>query len=131
MVIKIHRSIWFDTSTKLNLTAVKSIGKIETRRLLAQTDYAEIKNLEDSILIIEIAADLYFTGEHKYEIKILDKNSLLEHFLESYVHNNVSKAGFTDIYQCATKTRFDSWLEAFDLEGETITDKNTNNCNGT
>lgn len=99
--------------------------------MLAQTDYEEIKNLEDSIAIIEIAADLYFPGEHKYEIKVLDKNSLLGHVLECYVHKNVSEAGFTDIYQCATKTRFDSWLEAFGLEGETITDKNTNNCNGT
>lgn len=131
MVLKIHWGIWLDTATKLNLTVVKSIGKTETRRLLAQTDYEEIKNLEDSIAIIEIAADLYFPGEHKYEIKVLDKNSLLGHVLECYVHKNVSEAGFTDIYQCATKTRFDSWLEAFGLEGETITDKNTNNCNGT
>lgn len=76
MVLKIHRRIWFDTATKLNLTVVKSIGKTEIKRLLAQTDYAEIKNLEDSIAIIEIAADLYFPGEHKYKIKVLDRNSL-------------------------------------------------------
>jgi hypothetical protein len=131
VVLKIHRRIWFDTATKLNLTVVKSIGKTEIKRLLAQTDYAKIKNLEDSMAIIEIAADLYFPGEHKYEIKVLDRNSLLGHVLECYVHKNVSKAGFTDIYQCAAKTRFDPWLEAFGLEGGSITDKNTNNCNGT
>ncbi|MCK4960847.1 MAG: hypothetical protein KAS19_00110, partial [Anaerolineales bacterium] len=72
-----------------------------------------------------------FPEEHKYELKILDKDSFLGHVLECYVYKNVSRAGATAIHQCAAKARFDSWLEAFDLEGEVITEKNTNNCNGT
>jgi len=121
----------FDAATKLNLTVVKSIGKTEMKLLMAEIDYGEIKNIEDFKAIMESAADLYFPEEHKYEFKILDENSFLGHVLECYVHKNVSKAGTTDIHQCAAKQRFDSWLEALGLEGEVIADKNTNNCNGT
>lgn len=108
----------FDTATKLNLTVVKSIGKTEIKRLVAATDYGKINNIEDFKAIMEIAAAVYFPEEHKYELKVLDKNSFLGHVLECYVYKNVSKAGTTDIYQCAAKPRFESWLEAFGLEGE-------------
>jgi len=121
----------FDTATKLNLAVTKSFAKTEIKQLIAETDYGEIQNIEDLKSLLEIFADLYFPEEHKYEFKNLDNNSLLGHVLERYVHKNVSKAGITDIHQCAAKTRFDSWLEALGLEGEVVADKNTNNCNGT
>jgi len=121
----------FDTATRLNLTVTKSMGKTEIKRLMAETNYGEIENIEDFKAIMEIAAALYFPEEHKYELKILGKDSFLGHVLECYVYKNVSRAGATAIHQCAAKARFDSWLEAFGLEGEVITEKNTNNCNGT
>jgi hypothetical protein len=43
----------------------------------------------------------------------------------------LSKAGTTDIHQCAAKVRFDSWIEAMGLDGEVVKEKNTSNCNGT
>jgi len=129
--LKAIEEFGFDTATKLNLTVIKSFAKTEVKQFIAETEYGEIKNIEDFKALGEILAALYFPEEHKYEFKILDDNSLLGHILECYVYKNVSKAGITDIHQCAAKTRFDSWLEALGLEGEVIADKNTNNCNGT
>ena len=118
---------------------MKSLDKKELKELLnkcwmthiAETDHREIKSTEDLKAVIEIAGDLYFPEEHKCEIEILDRDCLLGHILECYVCKMVSRAGTTHIRQCAAKTRFDSWLEALGLEGETITDKNTDHCNGT
>jgi len=121
----------FDAATKLNLAVTKSFGKTEIKQFIAETDYGEVQNIEDFEALLVILAHLYFPEEHKYEFIILDNSSLLGHVLECYVYKNVSKAGITDIHQCAGKTRFDSWLEALGLEGEVFTDKNTNNCNGT
>ena len=129
--LKAIEEFGFDTATKLNLTVIKSFAKTEVKQFIAETEYGEIKNIEDFKALGEILAALYFPEEHKYEFKILDDNSLLGHIMECYVYKNVSKAGITDIHQCAAKTRFDSWLEALGLEGEVIADKNTNNCNGT
>lgn len=128
--LKSTREVGFDTATRLNQMVAKSMGKTEIKRLMAEANYGEIKNIEDFKTIMEIAAALYFPEEHKYEIEILDKDSLLGHVLECYVHKNVSRAGSTAIHQCAAKARFDSWLEALGLEGDVIAEKNTNNCNG-
>ncbi|MFX1295438.1 MAG: hypothetical protein ACFFD2_11400, partial [Promethearchaeota archaeon] len=127
--LKTIREFGFDTATKLNLTVVKSFGRSEIKQLLAETNFGEIKNIEELKVLIEFAAILFFPKEHKYEIKIIDKNTLLGHILECYVYKNVSKAGITNIHQCAAKPRFDSWIEALGLEGKIITEKNTNNCN--
>jgi len=121
----------FDTATKLNLEVVESIGKTEMKQLIAETGFGEIKNIDDLKALIEIAAPLYFPEEHKYEIKVVDDSTLLGHVLECYVHKMVSKTGTTEIYQCAARLRFDSWLKGLGLKGEVINEKNTNNCNGT
>jgi hypothetical protein len=121
----------FDTATKLNLEVVESIGKTEMKQLIAETGFGEIKNIDGLKALIEIAAPVYFPEEHKYEIKVIDDNTLLGRVLECYVHKMVSKTGTTDIHQCAARLRFDSWLKGLGLNGEVINEKNTNNCNGT
>ena len=121
----------FDTATKINLEVVESIGKTEMKQLIAESGFGGIKTIEDLKALIELAAPLYFPPEHKYEIKIIDNNTLLGRVLECYVHQMVSKAGTTEIHQCAGKLRFESWLKGLGLSGEVINEKNTNNCNGT
>jgi hypothetical protein len=120
----------FDVATRLNLDVVESIGKTEMKQLVAEAGFSEIKNIEDLKVLIDLAAPLYFPPEHKYEIQVIDDNTLLGRVLECYVHQMVSKAGTTEIHQCAAKLRFQSWLKGLGLNGEVINEKNTNNCNG-
>ncbi len=121
----------FDTATKLNLEVVESIGKTEMKQLLAETGFGEVRNIEDLKALMEIVSPLYFPEEHKYEFEVVDNNTFVGHVLECYVHKMVSKAGTTDIHQCAARLRFDSWLKGLGLDGEVINEKNTNNCHGT
>jgi hypothetical protein len=128
--IKSIGEVGFETATQLNLNVAGSIGKTEIKRLLAEIDCGKISNIKEFKMLMEIAADLYFPEEHKYTISIIDDNTLVGNVLECYVHKNVSKAGTTDIHQCAAKTRFESWFKSFGLKGEISAEKNTNNCNG-
>lgn len=121
----------FDTATKLNLAVVKSIARTEIRQLLAETNFGEVRNINDLQALMEIAALLYFPEEHKYEFEVVDSNTFVGHVLECYVHKMVSKAGTTAIHQCAAKLRFDSWCQAMGLDGEVINEKDTSNCDGT
>lgn len=121
----------FETATKLNLEVVESIGKTEMKQLVAETGFGEIKSIEDLKALIELAAPLYFPPEHKYDIQIINDNTLLGRVLECYVHQMVSKAGTTEIHKCAAKLRFESWLKGLGLKGQVINEKNANNCNGT
>ena len=130
-LLKSIQEVGLDAATRLNLAVTKSFAKTEIKRLTAETDCGEIKNIEDLEALLAIAADLYFPEEHEYEFKILDNTSLLGHVLQCYVYKNVSAAGNIEIHQCAAKPRFESWVKALGLEGEIIAEKNTNNCNGT
>ncbi len=121
----------FDVATKLNLDVVQSIARTEMKQLVDEAGLAEVKNINDLKAVIEVAGLLYFPPEHKYEIKVIDDNTLLGRVLECYVHQMVSKAGTTEIHQCAAKLRFESWLKGLGLNGEVINEKNTGNCNGT
>ena len=123
--------IGFDVATKLNLDVVESIAKTEMKQLIAETGFGDIKNIEDLKELIELAGPLYFPPEHKYEIKVIDENTLLGRVLECYVYQMVSKAGTTGIHQCAARLRFDSWMKGLSLKGEVVNEKNTNNCGST
>lgn len=128
--IKSVGEVGFDIATQLNLSVAGSIGKTEIKRLLAEIGFGKIRNIREFKTLMDIAADLYFPGDHKYKITISDEDTLVGHVLECYVYKNVCKAGTEDIHQCAAKTRFDSWFKSFGLKGEIRAESNTNNCNG-
>ena len=121
----------FDTATRLNLAVVKSIARTEMKQLLAETDFGEVRNMNDLQALMETAALLYFQEEHKYEFQVVDDNTFVGHVLECYVYKMVDKAGTTAIHRCAAKLRFDSWCRAMGLDGEVTNEKDTSNCDGT
>ena len=130
-VLKTVQEFGFDAANKLNHAVIRSLGKIEIRRLVALAKWGNIKNTEDFKRLLDIACGLYMPEEHQYEIERLDDSSVLGRVLECYVFKNLSKAGVTNYYRCAAKPRFIGWLEGSGLQGEVIAEKNTDNCNGT
>lgn len=121
----------FDVATELNLDVVRSFGKTEMKRLLAELGDLEINNIEDFQKLMWIASEVYCPVQHKYDFAILDKNNFVCKILQCYVHHNVSLAGTTHLHQCAGKVRFESWLKALGLKGTVTNPANTDNCNGT
>jgi hypothetical protein len=130
-VLKTVQEFGFDAANKLNHAVIGSLGKIEIKRLMAVTKLGEVKNSEDFKRLLDIACGLYMPEEHRYEIKRLDDSSVLGHVLECYVYKNVSKAGTTNYFHCAARSRFTGWLEGSGLQGEVIAERDMDNCNGT
>ncbi len=130
-VLKTAQAFGFDSAIKLDHAVIRSLGKIEIKRLMAETKWGEIKNAEDFKRLLALACDLYMPEEHKYEIAQLDDGSVLGRVLECYIFKSVSKAGATNYFRCAAKPRFTSWLEGCALQGEVIAAKDINNCKGT
>jgi hypothetical protein len=128
--IKCLQEFGFDVATKLNLAVARSIGKTEIKQLLAEIGHGQVKNIDDYHELMQIAADLYFPPGHKYEMDIVDKNTYRGRVIECYVYKNVSKAGTVAIHQCASKNRFDGWIEGFGMSGTITCNNNTNTCNG-
>jgi hypothetical protein len=120
----------FDVANKLNFAVQESIGKTETKQLLAETGYREIKNIDDVKALMDLTCLLYTPEGHKTEVKIMDDSTIMLYSWNCYVHKMVSKAGNLGIHQCSFRIRCDSWLKGMALDGEVIREKNINNCNG-
>lgn len=136
----LHDGRWFiktiekyglETANNLNQTVIRSMGKTEIKVLMNGSGIKKIGDIDQLNSLVTAASNLYFPKEHKYEFKILSENELLGHVIKCYVHKNVEKAGITDLYRCAARPRFESWILAMGLNGEIIQDKDSSNCRGT
>ena len=129
--LKSAGKLGFEVATQLNLAVTKSFGKTEIKRLLSEFGKIEIRNIEDLAEFLIVASDIYCPPDHKYEYSVIDEHNLSVEILQCYVFKNVSLAGNAQIHQCAGKQRFNSWLEALELNGTVSNSRNTDNCNGT
>ncbi len=128
--VKTIQEYGFEAATKLNLAVAESIGKTEMKQLLAVGQFREIKTIEDFKTVMEVFAEVYWPDMQKYEIRIVDKNTLAIAFFECHVHKMTTAAGTKDIHQCAGNTKAKGWFKACGLDVEIKGEKNTNNCDG-
>ncbi|MBN1574594.1 MAG: hypothetical protein JW984_15460 [Deltaproteobacteria bacterium] len=136
----LHDARWFiktigkyglDAANELNRTVIRSMGKTEIKVLMNGSGIKKITDIDRLNSLMTVASKLFFPKEHKYEFKILNENELLGHVIECYVHKNVKKAGIADLYKCAARPRFESWIAAMGLNGEIVQEVDSSNCNGT
>jgi len=130
-LLKSAEKFGFDIATKLNFAVQESIGKTETKQLLAETGYADIKNAEDLKALMELACLLYTPEDNKNKVEVMDNSTILLYVWDCYVHKMVSKADNLDIHQCTSVQRCESWLKGVGLNGEVTREKDINDCQGT
>jgi hypothetical protein len=135
----LHDARWFiktieryglDAANELNRTVIRSMGKTEIKVLMNGSGTKKIADIDQLNALMTTASGLFFPKEHKYEFNILSDNELLGHVIECYVHKNVQKAGIADLYRCAARPRFESWIAAMGLKGQIIQDKDSSSCGG-
>lgn len=115
--LKVAQELGFDVANRLNQITIRSMGKTEAKRFLKESDFGEVKKIENLVYLLEAAWGLYFEGL-EYEFKILDKNTLSSILTRCPIFDAVKEAGVKDLYQCACAVRLGGWLEAFGLDGE-------------
>jgi hypothetical protein len=129
-LLKLAEKFGFDTATKLNFAVQESIGKTETKQLLDETGYGEIKNIEDVKALMDLTCLLYTPEGHKTEVKVIDNSTVMLYTWDCYVHKMVSKAGNLYTHRCSSRIRCDSWLKGMALDGEVTRNKDINDCQG-
>jgi hypothetical protein len=116
--LKVAQELGFDVANRLNQIVAKSMGKTEAKRFLIESNFGEVKNIEDLQYIFTEGCRLYYPKEHEFEFKIVDKNTLVGIVTRCIAFDAVKKTGTTDVYQCSCVIRHGAWLEAFGLDGE-------------
>ena len=120
----------FDTALKLDFAVQESIGKTETKQILLETDYEEIKKIEDVKALMDFTCLLYTPEGHKTEVKVIDNSTVILYTWNCYVHKMVSQAGNLYTHRCASRVRCNSWLKGMGLDGEVTRNKDINDCQG-
>jgi hypothetical protein len=116
--LKVAQELGFDVANRLNQIVARSMGKTEAKRFLIESNFGEVKKIEDLQYLFTEGCRLYYPKEHEFEFKIMDKNAILGIVTRCVAFDAVKKAGATDLYQCSCATRHGAWLEAFGLDGE-------------
>ncbi len=128
--VKTIQAFGFKTATQLNLEVAESIAKTEMKQLLKMGQFEDIKNIGEFKMVMEVFSSVYWPDMQKYELKIVDENTLSIRFYECHVHKMTTAAGTKDIHQCAGNTKAKGWFKACGLDVEIKGEKNTNNCDG-
>jgi hypothetical protein len=129
-LLKSARKFGFGTANKLNFAVQESIGKTETRQLLAEAGYGNINDVQDFKALMELTCLLYTPEGHQTEVKAITNNMIVLYTRECYVHKMVSKAGNLGIYQCSSRIRCRSWLRGMGLSGQVYREKDIHDCRG-
>ena len=116
--LKVAQELGFDVANRLNQIVARSMGKTEAKRFLKESNFGEVKKIEDLQYIFTEGCRLYYPKEHEFEFKIVDKNTILGKVTTCIAFDAAKKAGVTDVYQCGCMARHGAWLEAFGLDGE-------------
>jgi hypothetical protein len=120
----------FDVATRMNLAVQESIGKTETKQILEETGFGEVKNINDVKAVLDVTRILYTPDGHKTEVKVIDDNTAILFTWNCYVHKMVSKADNLYIHRCSSRIRCDSWLKGMGLDGEVTRNRDINDCQG-
>ena len=116
--LKVSQELGFDVANRLNQITLKSMCKTDMKRILQATECHEINTVEDFVVVATIGADLYFPPPIlEVDIKAIDKESALVTITRCPTFEEVKKAGIVGLYECTCWIRFESDLEACNLNG--------------
>jgi hypothetical protein len=117
--LKVSQELGFDVANRLNQVTLRSHNKTDLKRILQAVEFKEIENINDAIMIFEIAADLYFPRPMlEIEIKATSTDSAAITITKCPTFEEVKKAEIIGLYECTCWIRVESWLDVCDLDGQ-------------
>ncbi|MBI5956585.1 MAG: hypothetical protein HY871_06240 [Chloroflexi bacterium] len=120
-----HDARWFmavaqmfgiETANRLNQTAAHEEGKVEAQRIVRALNLPSIASISDYLLVQEIIIGLLGPDLLDYRVVEVDEAAYQVHVQRCFAHENVSRVGLADQYECGVFARITGWLEALGLQ---------------
>lgn len=105
-------------ANRLNQIAAHGVGEVEASRIARALQLPPVNSVDDYLLIQEIFITLLGPDLLDYEVKKTSDHSLQMRVCRCFAHENVTRAGIADQYECGILARVTGWLDALDLEHE-------------
>ena len=122
-----HDARWFmavaqafglEAASRLNGIAAREEGKVEARRVLRAAGLGNPATIDDCLLAQQVLASLLTRDLVEYELVTLGDDALQFRVGSCFAHENVTRAGAIDQYDCGIFARVAGWWDAFGLPYE-------------
>ena len=122
-----HDSMWLghcqeevgiETTNRINTAAVKSMAKIEARRLKRALGLKRIESMDDLRLMILESIELVMPEFMKFELTFPDNDTMRWRWEQEqcFAYRGIKRIGLIDKYQCGIFPRLEGWLESLGIE---------------
>lgn len=124
-----HDARWFqaaamtcglETAQRINQLAVREEGRVEARRLSRRLRLPEVKSARDYLRLQETIIGLLGPDLLDYRLTSITTDGFDLEIDRCFAHDNVTKAGIVDQYECGIIPRVLGWLDHTGLDFELL-----------
>ncbi len=122
-----HDARWFmavaeafgiEAASRLNQVAAHEAGKAEALRLVRTLGLPPVAELDDYLVLQEVLIGFLGPDLIDYEVIQTEDETYEIQVRRCFAHENVTRAGVADSYECGIFARVTGWMEALDLRYE-------------
>jgi hypothetical protein len=122
-----HDARWFmavaeaygpEAACRLNQVAAHGVGKVEALRLVRELGLPPVAELDDYLVLQEVLIGFLGPELIDYEVVQTDDETYEIQVRRCFAHENVTRAGVADSYECGIFARVTGWMEALGLRYE-------------
>ncbi|MDH5508381.1 MAG: DUF6125 family protein [Anaerolineae bacterium] len=119
-----HDARWFmaaaqeygmDVANHLNGIAAHNVGVVEAHRAIRALRLPPVNDLDDFLLIQEVLICIFGPELMDYEVEKYNAAAYRLCVARCFAHENTTRAGVADQYNCGVVARITGWLEAMGL----------------
>ena len=120
-----HDSFWFyhclqefgiEKTNKINRAAVKSMSKIEIKRIKKLFGIEKIETFEELKNIMNIAMELFKADFMEFRYTFPERNEIHCEMGKCWAYEGIKRLNVIENYQCAIYTRVEGWFEALNID---------------
>jgi hypothetical protein len=122
-----HDARWYMTvahefglhaANKLNQLAAHEIGKVEATRITRALGLAPVSTLDDYVTVQEVIIGLVGPDLIDYDLLAVGDGAWQVRVKRCFAHENVTRVGIGEAYECGVFARVTGWMDAFGLNYE-------------
>ena len=119
-----HDGMWFyhclqecgiEKTNRINKAAVKSMAKIEIKRIQKIFEIEKIEKFADLQKIMDKAMEIFKADFMEFKYTFLVKNHIHCEMNKCWAYDGIVRMGVIDRYQCAIFSRIEGWFKALEI----------------
>ena len=114
----VARDFGMEVANRLNQIAAHELGKVEAQRIIRALQLGPLATLDDYLLAQEIFIGLLGPDLLDYRLTKVGDNTFRVEVQRCFAHDNATRAGISDTFECGIFARLTGWLDGLGLAYE-------------